>query len=323
MTHFYRVVLVLFFCSLRSLAQTTIPVETDNFAVVLQTDKSNYLRMVYCGKKLPQSIDYQNIDSQYQFPDDNSGVYNNAYTPAGTWNLAEPAIQVTHADGNPSLDLKYVAHQTAKPDANSTLTTIQLADPVYKLTVRLFYKTWPRENVIEQWVEISNQEKGPVVLQKYASANLFFPNKEFYLTSFQGQYLKEMQPTEEKLQQGLRTIDTKLGTRAMLLGTPNFMISFDQPAQENSGTVLLGQLAWSGNYKLDFEIDSYKSLRLITGINPYASAYTLAAGNSFKTPSLVYTLSDNGTGPASRQLPALGPQIPRTRWRGRPAHPAQ
>lgn len=55
----------------------------------------------------------------------------------------------------------------------------------------------------------------------------------------------------------------------MLLGTPNFMVSFGKPADENCGTVVLGQLAWSGNYKLDFEIDAYKNLRLIAGINPY------------------------------------------------------
>jgi alpha-galactosidase len=65
---------------------------------------------------------------------------------------------------------------------------------------------------------------------------------------------------------------------------------------------MLGQLAWSGNFKLDFEIDSYKNLRLIAGINPYASAYTLAPGKTFKTPSLIYTISHNGTGQASRQL---------------------
>ncbi|QDK78395.1 alpha-galactosidase [Spirosoma sp. KCTC 42546] len=302
MKSIYQIAAALLLLSLKSYAQTTIPIETANYALVLQTDKNNYLSMVHFGKKLSQTADYKDIAGSFKFPDDNSGIYNNAYTPAGTWNLSEPAIQVTHADGNPSLDLKYLSHQTVKPDANTTLTTVQVQDPVYKLTVTLFYKTWNQENVIEQWVEITNQEKGPVVLQKYASANLFLSNKDFYLTSFQGEYLKEMQPQEEKLTQGIRTLDSKLGTRAMLLGTPNFMVSFGQPAQETNGMVLLGQLAWSGNYKLDFEVDSYKNLRLIAGINPYASAYTLAAGKTFKTPSLLYTLSDNGTGQASRQL---------------------
>jgi alpha-galactosidase len=41
------------------------------------------------------------------------------HTPAGTWNLSEPAIQVKHADGNP-LELKYVSHKTEKVDANSS-----------------------------------------------------------------------------------------------------------------------------------------------------------------------------------------------------------
>jgi alpha-galactosidase len=88
----------------------------------------------------------------------------------------------------------------------------------------------------------------------------------------------------------------------MLLQTPNFILSFGKPASENEGAVMLGQLAWSGNFKLDFEIDSYKNLRCIAGINPYESEYSLPAGQTFKTPSLIYTLSNNGTGEASRNL---------------------
>ncbi|MEP6844565.1 MAG: alpha-galactosidase [Panacibacter sp.] len=285
-----------------AIAQTFIPIETKDHAIVLSTDKNNYLSMVYCGKRIGNTNDYGNIAGMFKFPSDNAGIYNNAYTPAGTWNLSEPAIQVTHADGNPSLDLKYVNYESKALDDNSSLTTVHLKDPLYNLSVNLFYKTWKNENVIEQWSEITNNEKGNVVMQKYASANLFLTDKNFYLTSFQGQYLTEMQPMEEKLLQGNRVIESKLGTRAMLLGTPNFIVSFGKPAEEKNGTVLLGQLAWSGNYKLDFEINSYKNLRLIAGINPYASAYTLAAGKSFTTPSLIYTIADNGTGEASRQL---------------------
>jgi alpha-galactosidase len=133
-------------------------------------------------------------------------------------------------------------------------------------------------------------------------ANLFFGGKDFYITSFQGEYLKEMQPVETKLVQGLRSLDTKLGTRAMLTQTPNFMVSFGKPASENEGSVMLGQLAWSSNFKLEFEIDSNKNLRLIAGINPFASEYSLAPNVVFKTPSLIYALSNHGTGEASRNL---------------------
>ncbi|MBP6182764.1 alpha-galactosidase [Flavobacterium sp.] len=284
-------------------AQTvTIPVATENHMLLLQTDNSNRLRTVYFGKPLENANEHAAVSVGYNYDEFNSGIYNSSYTPSGTWNLSEPAIQVKHADGNPSLELKYVSHKVEKIDVNTSITSVVLKDPIYPFEVTLFYKVWSKENIIEQWTEIKHKEKKPVLLQKYASANLYFASKDFYLTSFQGEYLKEMQPIETKLLQGIRTIDSKLGTRAMLLQTPNFMVSFGKPASENEGTVMIGQLAWSSNFKLDFEIDSHKNLRLIAGINPFASEYSLAPNEIFKTPSLIYALSNHGTGEASRNL---------------------
>ena len=285
-----------------SAQKVTIPIATDNHMILMQTDNLNRLRTIYFGKPLQNQSEFEAVGSNYSYDENNSGIYNSSYTPAGTWNLSEPAIQVKHADGNPSLELKYSSYKKEQIDANTSITSIVLKDPVYPFEVVLFYKIWSKENVIEQWTEIRHKEKKAVVLQKYASANLYFSNKDFYLTSFQGEYLKEMQPIETKLEQGIRTIDSKLGTRAMLLQTPNFIISFGKPASENEGTVMLGQLAWSGNFKLDFEIDSHKNLRLITGINPFASEYALVPNETFRTPSLIFTLSNNGTGEASRNF---------------------
>lgn len=298
-----KFVVVFFYSLLSSYAQNiTIPIETKDHALVLQTDNDKRLRNIYFGKPLKNKAEYDIIVKSFDFNDANAGIYNMAYTPSGTSNLSEPALQVKHADGNTSLELKYVSHKYQEIDTDVTLISIVLKDPVYPFEVTLFYKVWAAKNVIEQWTEIKHQEKKAVLLQKYASANMYFTNKNFYLTSFQGEYLKEMQPVETKLEQGIRVIDSKLGTRAMLLQTPNFMVSFGQPASENEGLVMLGQLAWSGNFKLDFEIDSYKNLRLIAGINPYASEYSLVPNRVFKTPSLIYALSNQGTGKASRNL---------------------
>lgn len=282
--------------------KVTIPIETQNTALVLQTDNQNRLMTVYSGARLLNETDYAEVGQQFHFFDNNAGINNSAYTPAGTWNLAEPAIQVLHADGNPSLELLYVSHKTEIVDANSSLTKILLKDPNYPFEVALFYKVWEKENVVEQWTEITHNEPKPVVMKKYASANLYFADKEFHLTSYSNKWAKEMQPEETKLVRGIHTIDSKLGARAMLLQSHTFMLSFGEKASENSGKVLLGQLAWSGNFKIDFEVDSYENLRLIAGINPYASEYSLPANETFKTPSFIYTISENGTGEASRNL---------------------
>jgi len=49
-------------------------------------------------------------------------------------------------------------------------------------------------------------------------------------------------------------------------------------------------------------MDSYHNLRLISGINSFASEYTLKPGQEFKTPSFITTYSEHGTGEASRNL---------------------
>ncbi|WP_435356774.1 alpha-galactosidase [Emticicia sp. SJ17W-69] len=284
-------------------AQTiTIPIETSQNALVLQTDKDNRLGIIHFGKKLSQSSEYVTIGQSLKYNDNNAGIYNSIYTPSGSWSLVEPAFEVLHTDGNTSSELKYVSHQTQKIDENVSQTSILLKDPIYPVEVTLFFKTYAKENVMEQWSVIKNQEKGNLILKKYASANLYFVAKDFYLHHYHGGWAKEMKPEDTKLTAGIKTLDSKLGTRANLFQPPTFMLSFDRQANEDDGKVLLGTLAWSGNFKIDFEKDSYQNLRLIAGINPFASEYTLAANEEFKTPSFIQTYSENGKGEASKNM---------------------
>lgn len=282
--------------------QNTIAIETKNNALILQADKDSLLRIAYFGKKLLNNAEYASVSSQYHKDDNNVGINNSIYTTAGTWNLLEPAIQVVHADGNHSLELKYVNSSTKKIDDNTTITSVLLRDPVYPFQVTLFFKTWFNENVTEQWCEIKHTEKKAVVMEKYASANLYFTSKRYFLNQFQGSWAREMKPEEAELTAGIKTLDTKLGTRADLFQPPSFVLSFDKLATEDEGAVMLGTLAWSGNYKIDFEKDAYEHLRLIAGINSYASAYTLQPNQTFTTPGFIYTYSENGKGEASRNL---------------------
>ena len=279
-----------------------IPISSEKHTILLQTDESNILRMVYFGEKLDHETEYASVGSMYRIRDNNMSILNAAYTPAGTWNLSEPAIRLVHADGNPSLELKYADHETTFPEENVSLTRIKLEDPVYPFEVTLFYRVFIKENVFEQWTEIRHNENGPVELQKFSSANLYLTEDDVYLTTFHNQWALEMQKNEAKLTRGTRKIDSKLGARAMLLQSPDFILSFGRPASESDGMVMLGQLAWSGNFLLEFEVDPMDNLRFIAGINPFASEYCLAPGKVFKTPSLIYAVSGNGTGEASRNL---------------------
>lgn len=284
---------------------TLIAIETRDNAIVLRTNNTNRLLTVYFGKKLNDAKEYTSVSDQSRLLDDNAGIYNHAYTPSGTFNVVEPALQITHADGNLSSELLYDSHSVQKIDENVSVTSIVLRDPVYATEVILNYKTYAAENVIEQWSVIKNKEKGEINLEKYASANLYFAGKKFYLNQYHGIWGQEMKPEETLLTHGIKVLDSKLGARANMFQPPSFMLSFDKPIEEENGKVLMGTLAWTGNFKMDFEIDSYNNLRLVAGINPFASEYFLKSGEEFTTPSFITTYSENGKGEASRQL---------TRW---------
>jgi len=280
----------------------TIAIETSHQALVLQADENKNLKNIYLGKKLADPKEYDFIKSRYKQTEDYSGLLNSAYTPSGSRNLMEPAISVIHADGNMSLDLRYISHKTIRLNDNVSLLTVLLKDPVYNFEVTLYYKSYHKEDVIEQWNVIRHHEKGNVTLQKFASANLNLQAQSFWLKQFHGDWAKEMQPEESKLTHGIKTLDTKLGTRANLFMPSVFMVSLDKPATEDEGNVLYGALEWSGNFKIDFEVDFQDNLRIIAGMNNYASPYILKPGEEFTTPAFLFTLSDKGKGEASRKL---------------------
>lgn len=279
-----------------------IPIETAHNALVLQADANKDVNTIFFGKKLAHAEEYGQIPAAYKLSTDYTGQLNSVYTPSGSRNLVEPAITVTHADGNNSLDLRYISHSVSKISEDVSLLSIRLKDPVYNFEVTLFYKSYFKEDVIEQWTEIKHAEKGNVTLQKFASANLYLKAGSYWLNQYHGDWAKEMQPEESKLTHGIKTLDTKLGTRANLFQPSVFMVSLDKPATEDAGSVLYGAVEWSGNFRIDLELDNQDNLRIIAGMNNYASPYVLPPNETFKTPAFLYTFSDQGKGDASRKL---------------------
>ncbi|MBB2144671.1 alpha-galactosidase [Pedobacter sp. LMG 31464] len=289
---------------MNTFAQQTISIVTKNNVLVLETDKDNSLLSTYVGKKLANVSEYPLVQTLDKYRPGSDDLFNKreAYIASGSINLLEPALTVTHGDGNKSTVLTFSSVEEKQLDGNRKLTSVVLKDLKYKFEVVLQYLAYYNEDVIEQWTEIKHQEKGTVVLNKYASANLTLSGRKFFLKNHYSGATREMRSEEQQLLHGIKTIDSKLGTRANLLHSSSFMVSIDEPATEDSGDVIAGSLAWSGNFKLDFETFDEYYLRITAGINNFSSNYTLKAGERFVTPHFVYTYSSAGKGLASRNL---------------------
>lgn len=278
-----------------------IAIETAHVSLVLAVGDNRKLYQTYLGPKL-SATDRLRLPPPGPF-DAYMPAPNEAYVPAGTDNLFEPALGLIHADGNPALALVFADVQTSNAGDNLTTTTVHLRDPAYPVDVLLHFAAYQREDVIKTWMEIRHREKKPVVLTHYASAMLRLHAPHYWLTQLHGDWASEAKEAESQLTSGLKIVDSKLGgTRAGWYHTPSFFVGLDRPATETSGEVLAGTLAWTGSFRLAFEVDNLNSLRVSAGINPYASAYTLPANQPFVTPEFLFTYSPAGKGLASRNL---------------------
>ncbi len=282
-----------------------IRISTDRTDLVLQVAENGRLYQSYFGEKLLNEADLKELGWSVHAASDGSVCRRGweVYSGSGNEDFFEPALAITHNDGNPSTWLYYVSSSTHAVEGG-VQTDIVLRDDKYPVEVTLHYVAYPRENVIKTWSDIRHQEKKPIVLSTYASTMLYFSRPAYYLTEFSGDWAKEAQMSCQPLQFGKKVLDTKLGSRAAMHTHPFFVVGLDQPAQERQGEVLMGTLAWTGNFRFTFEVDNVGNLRVIPGINPYASAYKLKRNETFTTPEFIFTLSTEGMGQGSRDLQA-------------------
>lgn len=269
----------------------SIRIATENVDLIFRVGDNGRLRQVYLGKKLLNDADIQHLTDGRE-----------AYLTHGMEDYFEPAIYVEHGDNNSSLELKYVSHEERILQEGVKETVINLADEKYPVSVKLYYVAFYDNDIIKTHTEIVHKEKKPLMLHKYASSMLHFNKAKYFLTEFSGDWASEAQESTQELLFGKKVLDSKLGSRANMFTPPFFQLSFNGVAGEDTGEVLMGTLAWTGNFRFTFEVDNYNCLRVISGINPYFSNYELPANNIFRTPDFIFTYSFNGKGVASRNF---------------------
>lgn len=285
--------------------QTTIRISTNETDMILKTAPNGRLYQSYLGARLINQSDINQLTHYIKRPASDGAVTPRGwevYPVSGAEDYFEPAFAIQHNDGNMTSILYYKSHEVKNIDANTQETIIHMADDQYPVAVTLHYMSFAKENIIKSWTEIKHNEKKPVNISQYASSMLYFESDKYFLNEYSGDWAKEAQMSTQQLQFGKKIIDTKLGSRAAMHAYPFFQLGLGQEVNENQGDVLVGTIGWTGNFRFIFEIDNVGNLRVISGINPYASNYELNPNEIFTTPEFIFTLSGKGLGKASRDL---------------------
>ena len=271
-----------------------VVVQTKKVSLVLDVEKGRQPKYVYFGQRL-SGQELQHL----QTPAATGRM--EVYPAYGLNPQAEAALAMRHGDGNLSTDLV-----TDSWEQNSNMTTITLKDPVYPIIVKMFYKTYADEDMIEVWTEITNGEKQTITLTQFASAMLPIRRGDVWLSHFYGSWANEAQLVEEPLTPGQKVIVNKDGTRNSHTDHGEVMFSLDGKGQENQGQVIGAALCYSGNYRLKVVTDDTEYHYFFAGINEDNSEYHLKKGETFQTPPLALTWSDEGLSGVSRNFHKWG-----------------
>lgn len=275
--------------------------ETENTGYAFGLNAAGLLVHRYWGPRLPFPADYPAAPNPIGW-----ASFNNAaqltpeeYPGYSDIKYVEPCLKVTFPDGVRDVVLKFDHAEVL--DGDTPQLNIYLKDSFYPFRVTLHYRVHSAYDLIERSVTVENADKSPVSLDRIWSAQWHLPHGgSFRLTHLSGRWLGETQLNRETLKPGLKVLESRRLTTSHH-HNPWFAVDRGH-ADEDSGEVWFGVLAWSGNWKLSAEVTDFLSTRLNIGLNDWDFAWTLNPGEKFTTPSTFAGYTAGGYGAASRKL---------------------
>jgi alpha-galactosidase len=276
--------------------------ETPQMAYACGLDAQGRLVHTYWGPALPRLEDYPcpQVSPEWSSFNQSAHLAVEEYPAHGGPKYTEPCLHVHFPDGTRDLDLQLTQAEIV-PGDQPTLR-LHLRDVAFPLSVTLHYCLHAPGGMLERFATITHTGDGlPFLLKRAWSAQWHFPALQpTFLTHLAGRWYDEFTLYREALTPGVKVLES----RRLTTGhdhQPWFAV--DQgAAQENSGDVWFGALAWSGNWKLAAEVTGFGTTRLSLGINDWDFAWTLSAGETLTTPSCFAGFTRAGFGGASRAM---------------------
>lgn len=289
--------------------------ETENTLYQMKADEYGVLLHLWYGKKTDCNMDYL-----LDYPDvgfagnvydvDNCRTYSLntlplEYGTAGTGDYRVPAISVTHGDGSTALDLRYQEHKISKGkysipglpavyagEEEAETLEIILKDTATDIRVILKYGVLENQDVITRSVVIINDGEMPVKINRAHSLSMDMPYGDWEWMHFHGRHAMERQVERVPLLHGVQESGSTRGTSSHQQN-PSVLLC-EKNCTETSGYCMGAVLMYSGGFQTQIELDQLNQTRIVVGIHPDTFCWTLNGGESFYTPEVILSCSDEG-----------------------------
>lgn len=311
----------------------SIQVNASNRLFHLQTKHTSYvfhviedgsLGQLYYGPKIPFKDDYANLNTREEHDCTNTRtdedvefqaeLLKQEYAGLGKGDYRYPAFQITYPNGSRTSEFQYRDYElkdgkarltglpsTFADDSNDSQTlTVKLADG--DLELQLHYTVFADEDVIVRSTTFINHGK-TVFLNRALSAQLDLPDANYDFIQFAGSWSRERHLHRSHLRPGTQSISS-LRTASSHQENPFFMLARPH-TDNNQGAVFGFNFVYSGNFLDSVEVDQFDTTRVLIGINPDEFGWKLNSGDSFQTPEVIFSYTDNGFNALSQQLGAF------------------
>ena len=292
----------------------TFFLNTDNSTYVLKIMANGNLMHWYYGSKIYEdNLDYLNLLSVRNYnPQADLCDYNYSLTTApmeyptyGVGDFRHPAVSVTNSLGQSVGSLVYKEHKITdgKPalkgmpsfDKNTekvkTLEIIML-DKASEYEVTLFYSVFEAEDAICRHAVIKNTGGKKIKINSAQSLAMDIDGQKFDIISLHGTWARERHIRRRPLYEGIFSVESTRGATSH--SSAPFAALCHKSTDENHGEAYGFSLCYSGNHKISAEVDTFGSVRIMAGINPFGFEYSLEPDECFTTPEAICVYSNAG-----------------------------
>lgn len=247
------------------------------------------------------------------------------WSGAGRGDYRPSPVEFVTDSGSWTSDFEYVGH-TITPGSTETrcglptayggdmTLAVLLRDEAAGAELRLYYTTYPAEDVITRRAELVCTGAG-LSIRKLMSLSLDLTERDLKMTTFTGNWIREAHRHDAAVE-GTLINESRTGFSSNR-ANPGFILS-ERAADERRGRVWGFNLVYSGNHMSCVSADPRGTVRVMSGISPDRFEWRLGTGESFETPEAVMCFSADGLGGMSRAMhDFVNRHIVRGPWAGR------
>ena len=284
---------------------------TENTTYCFQVTEQGFLQHLHYGKRIDLSSGHAAIVPQVRhYPGNASSLggiclENTALeiSAPGLGDVRESFVTVRTADGDTTTDFRFEGAEIldSKPtlpglpsayDETGPISTLRVAllDKRNALRLTLLYTAFENCDVITRSASLTNLGANTVTVLRLMSTQIDLPSQDYVLTSFNGAWAREFEPTHTPCGPGSVVSESRCGTSSNRANT--FVMLHSPETTEEHGDAYGFHLIYSGDHRACACGNAYDSLRFLQGISPEHFSWQLDAGEEFFAPEAAFTYGD-------------------------------